>query len=77
MWPGRSRDELRGRARLRAVTTPPIQYAANGDVHIAYQVLGEGPIDLVFVAGAITNLDVLWEMSDYRRACEWRLYAAK
>ena len=70
MWPGRSRDELRDRARFRAVSAPPIQYAANGDVHIAYQVLGEGPLDLVFVAGAITNLEVLWEMSDYRRACE-------
>jgi pimeloyl-ACP methyl ester carboxylesterase len=52
------------------VSAPPIQYAANGDVHIAYQVLGDGPLDLVFVAGAITNLEVLWEMSDYRRACE-------
>jgi class 3 adenylate cyclase len=52
------------------VSAPPIQYAANGDVHLAYQVLGEGPLDLVFVAGAITNLEVLWEMSDYRRACE-------
>jgi hypothetical protein len=59
------------------VTAPPVQYAENGDVHVAYRVLGEGPNDLVFVAGAITNLDVLWEMSDYRRACEWRLYAAK
>jgi hypothetical protein len=32
------------------VSPPPVQYAANGDVHIAYQVLGEGPLDLVFVA---------------------------
>ena len=63
----RPRDELRVRARLGAVSAPPIRYAANGDVHIAYQVIGEGPLDLVFVAGAITNLDVLWEMSDYRR----------
>jgi class 3 adenylate cyclase len=47
-----------------------VQYAENGDVHIAYRVLGDGPLDLVFVAGAITNLDVLWEMSEYRRACE-------
>jgi class 3 adenylate cyclase len=67
---GRSRDQLRGCARLGAVSAPPVQYATNGDVHIAYQVLGEGPLDLVFVAGAITNLDVLWEMRDYRRACE-------
>jgi len=52
------------------MSAPPVQYAANGDIHIAYQVLGDGPLDLVFVAGALTNLDVLWEMSDYRRACE-------
>jgi class 3 adenylate cyclase len=50
--------------------TPPIRYAQNGDVHIAYRVVGDGPLDLVFVAGAITNLDVLWEMPDYRRFCE-------
>jgi pimeloyl-ACP methyl ester carboxylesterase len=52
------------------MSAPPVQYAANGDTHIAYQVLGDGPPDLVFVAGALTNLDALWEMSDYRRACE-------
>ena len=52
------------------MSAPPVQYAANGDVHIAYQVLGDGPLDLVFVAGALTNLNVLWEMSEYRRGCE-------
>jgi pimeloyl-ACP methyl ester carboxylesterase len=46
------------------------RYAKNGDIHIAYQVVGDGPIDLVFVAGAITNLDILWENPDYRRFCE-------
>jgi hypothetical protein len=34
------------------MTTPPIRYAENGDVHIAYQVVGEGPLDLVLVMGA-------------------------
>lgn len=38
-----------------------VNYAQSGDVNIAYQVVGDGPIDLVFVAGAITNLEVLWE----------------
>jgi len=47
-----------------------VGYAQSGDVSIAYQVVGEGPIDLVFVAGAITNLEVLWEDPDYRRFCE-------
>jgi class 3 adenylate cyclase len=47
-----------------------VRYAQSGDVSIAYQVVGDGPIDLVFVAGAITNLEVLWEDPDYRRFCE-------
>ena len=49
---------------------PPIRYAANGDVHIAYRVLGDGPLDLVLVPGAITNLDALWEIPEYREFYE-------
>ena len=47
-----------------------IQYAESGDVHIAYQVIGDGPLDLVCVMGALTNLNVLWEDPEYRRFCE-------
>jgi pimeloyl-ACP methyl ester carboxylesterase len=52
------------------MTSAPIRYAENGDIHIAYQVVGEGPIDLVCVMGSITNLNVLWEDPEYRRLCE-------
>jgi class 3 adenylate cyclase len=37
------------------------RYARNGDVHIAYQVLGDGPLDLVFVPAFVSNLEVAWE----------------
>ena len=47
-----------------------IHYAESGDIHIAYQVVGDGPLDLVYVMGAITNLNVLWEDPEYRRFCE-------
>jgi pimeloyl-ACP methyl ester carboxylesterase len=40
---------------------PETKYARSGDVHIAYQVLGSGPIDIVFVQGFISNLEVQWE----------------
>ena len=40
---------------------PETRYARSGDVHIAYQVVGEGPIDIVFVQGFISNLEVQWE----------------
>jgi pimeloyl-ACP methyl ester carboxylesterase len=40
---------------------PETRYARSGDLHIAYQVLGEGPIDLVWVPGWISNIDVYWD----------------
>ena len=33
------------------------RYAKSGDIHIAYQVAGSGPLNLVFVPGFIWNLD--------------------
>jgi DNA-binding SARP family transcriptional activator/pimeloyl-ACP methyl ester carboxylesterase len=40
---------------------PQTRYAQSGDVHIAYQALGEGQRDIVFVPGAMSHLDLLWE----------------
>ena len=40
---------------------PEAQYARSGDVHIAYQVVGDGPFDLVFVPGLVNHLDLMWE----------------
>jgi class 3 adenylate cyclase len=52
------------------VNAPPVRYADSGGVEIAYQVLGEGPRDLIWAAGAITHLGVMWEHPGYRRFCE-------
>jgi pimeloyl-ACP methyl ester carboxylesterase/class 3 adenylate cyclase len=41
-------------------TQPSTQYARRGDVNIAYQVVGEGPIDLLFAPGFISHVDLLW-----------------
>ncbi|HXY27098.1 MAG TPA: alpha/beta hydrolase, partial [Acidimicrobiales bacterium] len=40
---------------------PETRYARSGDVHIAYQVLGEGPGDVVFVPGLLSHLELTWE----------------
>ncbi len=40
---------------------PQVHYAKNGDVSIAYQVVGDGPVDLVFVPGWVSNIEILWE----------------
>jgi hypothetical protein len=41
------------------MSTSQTHYAKSADVHIAYQVAGEGPIDLVFVNGWVTNLELM------------------
>jgi class 3 adenylate cyclase len=53
-----------------ADTVPAIRYARSGDVHVAYQVVGDGPVDIVFVEGSVTNRHVLWEEPSYRRFVE-------
>ncbi len=40
---------------------PETRYAVNGDLHIAYQVLGTGRQDILFVPGLISHLDLWWE----------------
>jgi pimeloyl-ACP methyl ester carboxylesterase len=40
---------------------PETRYADSGGVNIAYQVLGDGPGDLVFVMGWVSNIEVFWE----------------
>jgi pimeloyl-ACP methyl ester carboxylesterase/class 3 adenylate cyclase len=39
---------------------PQTRYAQSGDVNIAYQVIGDGPVDLVFVMGWVSNIDEFW-----------------
>src|SRR5687767_11986550 len=40
---------------------PETRYAKSGEVNIAYQVVGEGPFDLVYVPGWISNVELMWE----------------
>ena len=49
---------------------PETRYAKSGDVHIAYQVVGDGPFDLVHVPGFVSNVDLLWEQPKARRSLE-------
>jgi class 3 adenylate cyclase len=40
---------------------PQTHYARSGDVHIAYQVVGEGPLELVYIPGWISQVEHYWE----------------
>src|SRR5215211_7300883 len=50
--------------------TPPTRYAKSGDASIAYQVVGEGPIDVVLVLGFATHLEVQWDFPPLARLFE-------
>jgi len=47
------------------VDRPETRYTKSGDVNIAYQVVGEGPFDLIWVPGWISNVEESWEVPEY------------
>jgi len=46
---------------------PETRYAKSGEVRIAYQVVGRGPLDLVYVPGFVSNIELFWEMPERAR----------
>ena len=44
-----------------------VHYAKNGDIHLAYQTVGDGPPDILFIWGPFSNIDVVWEHPPARR----------
>src|SRR5262245_4664238 len=51
-------------------STPRVHYAHSGSVNIAYQVIGSGPIDLVFVMGWVSHLEYFWNEPHFARFLE-------
>src|SRR4051812_6345426 len=50
--------------------TPQTRFARSGDVNIAYQVVGDGPTDLVFIMGGYTNVGEFWNEPAFARFLE-------
>jgi pimeloyl-ACP methyl ester carboxylesterase/class 3 adenylate cyclase len=44
---------------------PETRYALSGDIHIAYQLVGDGPFDLVFVPGFVTHMELQWTLPGF------------
>lgn len=40
---------------------PETRYAKTGDIHIAYQVIGSGPLDVVWVPGFVSHVEAQWQ----------------
>jgi pimeloyl-ACP methyl ester carboxylesterase len=48
-------------------SVPTTRYVKSGDVHIAYQTVGDGPVDLVYLPGIFTHLEHQWEEPSFAR----------
>jgi len=61
----RTQDDLESEpvavALFQPASKPETHYVQNGDVNIAYQVVGTGDIDIVFVMGWVSHLEYFWE----------------
>lgn len=44
---------------------PPTRYAVSGDVSVAYQMMGDGPVDLIVIPGIVSHIEFLHEMPGY------------
>jgi class 3 adenylate cyclase len=42
-------------------STPETRYAKSGDLHVAYQVVGDGPFDLLHIPGFVSNVEAMWD----------------
>jgi len=49
---------------------PETRYARSGEVHIGYQVVGDGPFDLVLLDQWFSNVDALWDFAPLARFVE-------
>jgi pimeloyl-ACP methyl ester carboxylesterase len=56
------------------VQAPKTRYARSGEVHIAYQVVGDHPIDLIYVPGFVSNVELGW--AEPNRAAFFRRLAS-
>jgi pimeloyl-ACP methyl ester carboxylesterase len=52
------------------MSPPPTRYAKSADTSIAYQVVGDGPLDLVLVLGFATHIELQWESPAFARFFE-------
>jgi pimeloyl-ACP methyl ester carboxylesterase/DNA-binding CsgD family transcriptional regulator len=42
-----------------------VRYVSNGGIHIAYKIIGDGPVDLLFIHGFLSNLEIAFEDPEY------------
>ena len=47
-------------------TVPETSYASCGDLSLAYQVFGDGPVELVFVGSFVSHVELYWTVPEFK-----------
>ncbi len=61
-----SKTAMLASATITLITVPETSYAPCGDLSLAYQVFGEGPIELVFVGPVVTHVEMFWGIPEFK-----------
>ena len=65
--PAEQPELLRARPSSPSLPLPAVHYAKSGDLHIAYQIVGDGPVDLIYVPGFTSHIGYAWEYGPFAR----------
>src|SRR4249920_803016 len=60
-WPSRAVANRSRRGNHERVERPETRFAWNEDVALAYQTLGDGPVDLLYLQGYASNIELNWD----------------
>jgi class 3 adenylate cyclase len=63
-------DDTPSREHSARMNPPDTKYTKVGDSYVAYQVLGDGPLDLLFMSGLASHVDMKWEYPPWRHIFE-------
>jgi pimeloyl-ACP methyl ester carboxylesterase len=47
--------------------SPETRYAKSGNIHIAYQVFGNGPVDIALIPGFVSHIENYWDEPNFAR----------
>jgi class 3 adenylate cyclase len=56
-----------GDAQDGSMALPETRFARNGDIHLAFQAVGSGPIDLLLIDTWVHHVEAVWEFPDFAR----------
>lgn len=65
--PAETHTSFQASTNISSSAMPETRYTHSGEVNIAYQVVGNGPVDLVFVMGWVSHLEYFWHEPSFER----------